>query len=109
VAFDLEMFAPRVRQHAGEWDALGLDWSVGPIRPNHGKATTSATFENDEWTAEVLIWATGQTELGTLRLRDQKVINKHYDLMTSADLDMVIDEVLRLLRDGHIPSNAHLP
>lgn len=109
MAFNLEMFAPQVRHRAREWDALGLDWSVGPIEPNHGKAITSATFENAEWLAEILTWEMGETDLGTLRLRDQQVINKHYDLVTSADLDMVIDEVLRLLRDGEIPSDAYIP
>lgn len=109
VAFDLEMFAPRVRQHADEWDLLGFDWSIGPIEPNHGKAITSATFENGEWLAEILIWETGETDLGTLRLRDQQVINKHYDLVTGADLDVVIDEVLKLLRDGEIPGDAYIP
>lgn len=109
VAFDLEMFAPRIRQHAHEWDRLGLDWSIGPIQPNHGKAVTSATFENGEWLAEILIWETGETDLGTCRLHDRKVINKHYELVTSADLNVVIDEVLKLLRDGQIPSDAYVP
>jgi len=31
VPFDLTAFGPRVREHAEEWNSLGLDWSVDPI------------------------------------------------------------------------------
>lgn len=107
--FDLTLFAPRVHQHAADWESLGLVWKVGPIDPNHGKAITSATFEGSDWLAEILVWDTGETEVQTVRLRDQQVINKHYDLRSPADLDAVIDEVLSLLRDGETPPDAYVP
>lgn len=109
MAFDLAAFGPRVREHAGEWDALGLEWRVGPIHPNYGKAVTGATFQNVEWIAEITVWDTGETELETVRLRDDQIINKHYDLGTIGDLDTMIDELLGLIRDGDTPPDAFIP
>jgi hypothetical protein len=109
VAFDLTAFGPRVQEHSEVWDSLGLDWAVGPIHPNYGKALTSATFDGVEWLAQISIWDTGETEVETVRKRDGQAVNKHYDVANVTDLDTVIEEVLRLLRDGEAPPGAFIP
>lgn len=109
VVFDLTTFAPRVEAHSHAWDSLDLTWSVSPIHPNYGKAMTWASFESTEWLAQISIWDSGEVDLDTVRLRDRQVINKHYELVTVADLDSVIDEVISLLRDGETPSGAFMP
>ena len=109
MAFDLAAFGPRVGERAGDWDSLGLDWMVGSIAPNYCKALTGATFQNAEWIAEISVWDTGETELEAVHLRDEQIINKHYDLAAIADLDTVIDELLGLLRDGDPPPDPLIP
>lgn len=107
--FDLAIFAPRVQSHSLTWDALDLAWSLRPVYPNHGKAMTGASFENGDWVAELLIWESGELELETVRLGDRQAINKHYELTAGADLDVVIDELVSLLRDGKIRPGAYVP
>jgi hypothetical protein len=34
------------------------------------------------------------------------MVNKHYDLVTSSDLGVVLDELVALLSDGSIPDSA---
>ena len=109
MGFDLASFGLRVQDQAEEWDSLGLDWAVGPIHPNYGKALTSATFDGVEWLAQISIWDTGDSEVETVRKRDGQAINKHYDVADITDLDTVIDDLLRLLRDGEAPSGAFIP
>lgn len=109
MAFDLTLFAPQVHDRAAEWTALGLTWRVAPIDPNHGKAVTTAAFEGPEWLASVTIWETGEAEVETVRLDDEQVVNKHYDLDTTSDLETLIAELVRLLRDGVPPPGAYIP
>lgn len=82
---------------------------MAPIHPNCGKALIGATFQNVDWIAEISVWDTGETELAAVRLRDDPIINKHYDLADIVDLDTVIDELLGLLRDGDTPPAAFIP
>ena len=109
VAFDLRDFRVGVEGHAHEWDALGLKWSLGPIHPNYGKAVTSATFEGDRWFAHISVWETGEADLETVRLADQQTINKQYELASVVDLETLLGELLRLLRDGEPPPGAFIP
>jgi hypothetical protein len=70
---------------------------------------TGASFESGDWLAELLVWNSGEVELGTVRLGDQQVINKHYEVATVADLEAVLDEVVELLRYGRMPPGALMP
>lgn len=106
MTFDLTLLRPGVRLRSEAWDSLGLNWTVGPIHPNHGKPVTSADFESAEWLAQITIWETGETELETVRKVDGRVVNKHYDLDGVTDLDTVVTEFLRLVRDGDLPPGA---
>lgn len=109
VAFDLTAFGSRIQDHAEEWDSLGLDWNVGPIDLNPSKASTRADFDGVEWLAQIFVWETGECDLDTVRKRDDQTINKHYHLQSVTDLDTVIDEALRLIRDGATPPGAFIP
>ena len=44
-----------------------------------------------------------------MRLSDDRVVNKHYDLVGVADLDTLIEEVVNSIRDGATPPGAHVP
>jgi hypothetical protein len=77
VALDLKVFGPRVHERAGDWDSLRLDWTVGPIDPNYGKAFTGATFENADLDRGDFGLDTGEAEVEVVRLKDGQIINKH--------------------------------
>lgn len=109
VTFDLTAFGPRIQDHSDEWNSLGLDWNVGPIHLNLSKASTSAGFDGAERLAQIIIWETDECDLDTVRKKDDQTVNKHYDVHSVTDLDTVIDEVLRLLRDGVTPPGAFIP
>ena len=77
-----------------------------PVKPNYGKAVVVSRFESTAWMGEVLVWATGEAELSTIRLADELTVNKHYDLLTPADLGAMLDELVALLSSGSIPNSA---
>ena len=83
-----------------------MSWTEREISPNYGKATTSARFECERWLGQISIWETGETELETMRTTEDSGVNKHYDLEDAAQLDVVLSELIGLLRDGTIPPNA---
>ncbi|MET3425293.1 hypothetical protein BJ973_004505 [Actinoplanes tereljensis] len=104
--FPLEELASAVQQRASTWAALEFDQRVRPIHPNHGKPVTSVEFESAVWMVEVMIWSSGEAELATLRLTDDRGVNKHYDLADREDLDGLFDELVRLLVDDEVPAAA---
>jgi hypothetical protein len=106
VTFDLTGLAERIRLRAADWQSLSVSWTEREISPNYGKATTSARFECEGWLGQISIWETGETELETMRTTEDSGVNKHYDLEDAAQLDVVLSELIGLLRDGTIPPNS---
>jgi hypothetical protein len=106
VPFDINAFGPSVHDRDGERTSLGLVWAVGPIHPNYGKALTSATFEGAGVFAQISAWETGEAEVETVRTTDGRFVNKHHEVASVADLDVLLTELIALVRDGAIPSEA---
>jgi hypothetical protein len=69
---------------AADWHSLSVSWTERGISPNYGKAMTSASFEWEGW-------------LGVI---------SHYDLEDAAQLDVVLSELIGLIRDGTVPPDA---
>jgi hypothetical protein len=76
------------------------------VHPNHGKAVTGVEFESAEWLVEVSVWNSGEADLSTVRLVDDRVVNKTYELAGLEDLNGLFDELVRLLRDDELPPAA---
>jgi hypothetical protein len=91
---------------AADWQSLSVSWTEREISPNYGKATTGARFECEEWIGEISVWETGETELQTARTSEDSRVNKHYDLEDAAQLDVVLSELIGLIRDGTVPPDA---
>lgn len=106
VTLDLAALAERIRVRAADWQALSLSWTERGISPNYGKAMTSASFECEQWIGEILVWETGETELQTIRISEDLRVNKHYELEDAAQLDVVLSELIGLIRDGVVPPGA---
>lgn len=106
MTFALTDFESRLRHRQSDWIALSVDVTVRPVEPNHGKAVTGAEFDNGEWLASVLVWETGELDLDAARTADGRLVAKHYDLGSSAELDQVFAELVALLRDGSVPAGA---
>jgi hypothetical protein len=106
VTFDLTGLAERIRMRAADWQSLSVSWTERQISPNYGKATTNASFECEEWIGEISVWETGETDLLTARTSGDSGVNKHYDLEDAAQLDVVLSELIGLIRDGTVPPNA---
>jgi hypothetical protein len=106
VTFDLTGLAERIRMRAADWKSLSVSWTEREISPNYGKATTSARFECEQWIGEISIWETGETDLLTARTSEDSGVNKHYDLEDTAQLDVVLSELIKLIRDGTVPPDA---
>ena len=87
---------------------VALAVTVKPISPNHGKPVTLAEFESPEWLASVIVivWETGELDLDAVRKSDSWLVAKHYDLEDVAELDEVLAELIGLVRDGRVPSDA---
>jgi hypothetical protein len=91
---------------AADWQSLSVSWTEREISPNYGKATTSASFECEEWIGEISVWETGETDLLTARTSGDSGVNKHYDLEDAAQLNVVLSELIGLIRDGTVPPDA---
>jgi hypothetical protein len=106
VTFPLEALSAAVTARVETWARLEMRWQTGPIQPNHGRPVVSVGFESSAWLAEVMIWASGEAELSTVRLADDRIVNKHYELTGLGDLEVVLDELVGLLVDDKIPGAA---
>lgn len=74
--------------------------------PDYGKATTGALSECEQWTGEIWIWETGETEFLTARISEDSGVNKHYGLEDAAQFDVVLSALIKLIRDGTVPPDA---
>ncbi|GLZ00022.1 hypothetical protein Acsp02_72740 [Actinoplanes sp. NBRC 103695] len=106
VTFPLEELPSALEDRVSVWAALGLRQRVRPVHPNHGKAVTGVELESAEWLVEVTIWNTGEADLSTVRLTDDRVVNKTYGLAGLEDLNGLLDELVRLLTDDELPPAA---
>lgn len=106
MTFALEALSAAVAARAETWLRLEMRRRMHPIQPNFGKPVVSVEFESSAWLAEVMIWATGEAELATVRVADDRMVNKHYELAGPSDLDVMLDELIGLLVDGRIPDAA---
>jgi hypothetical protein len=106
VRFPLEALSAAVLARAEAWAKVGLCRTVLPVTDHHGTSTVRSQFESTTWIVEVMIWDTGEAELSTVRLTDDRVVNKHYDLVDRADLDVMLDELVALLVEDVLPGDA---
>lgn len=106
VTFPLEALSAAVTARVETWARLEMRWHTRPIQPNYGKPVVSVEFESSAWLAEVMIWVTGEAELATVRLADDRIVNKHYELAGHGDLEVLLDELAGLLIDDRIPGAA---
>ncbi|WP_428963115.1 hypothetical protein [Micromonospora fluostatini] len=106
MTFPLEALPAAVLARTQTWARLGMTWHTRPIEPNHGTPIVISEFESTSWLAAITIWSTGEAELETARLADERIVNKHYDLNTPDDLELLLDDLVALLVDDHIPEAA---
>lgn len=106
VSFPLELLPATVNARAEVWERLGMHWHHQPIHPNHGKRVVIAQVESSKWLVDIMIWSSGEAELATLRLADDRCVNKHYELGGQDDLGVLLDELLELLVNDRIPAAA---
>lgn len=91
---------------AGAASALGLRQRMRPISPNHGKPVTGVEWESPTWLAEVTIWNTGEADVSTIRLTDDRAVNTHYELADRNALNVLLDELIQLLVSDKLPPAA---
>jgi hypothetical protein len=53
-----------------------------------------------------MIWSSGEAELETIRLTDDRIVDKHCDLTSRDDLNALLDELVRLLVQDEAPDAA---
>jgi hypothetical protein len=106
VTFPLLILAPAVEQRAETWARLEMSRRMVPIQPNHGKPVVRVELGSAAWLVQIMIWNSGEAELETIRLTDDRIVNKHYDLTSRDDLGVLLDELVRLLVQDQIPDAA---
>jgi uncharacterized protein len=109
VTFALEELAAAVSARAATWSGLDLGWHVRPAEPNHGKPVVGAELRSATWHVEIMVWVTGEAELETVRLADERTVNKHYELADHGGLEILLDELIGVLVDDRIPGAALMP
>lgn len=106
VTFPLPILAPAVEQRSETWTRLEMSRRMFPIQPNHGKSVVRVELESAAWLVQIMIWNSGEAELETIRLTDDRIVNKHYDLTSREDLSVLLDELVRLLVQDQVPNAA---
>ena len=106
VTFPLEALSAAVTARVETWARLEMRWHTRPIQPNYGKPVASVELESSAWLVGVIIWVTGEAELETVRPADGRIVNKHYELASRGDLEVLLDELVDLLVDDRIPGAA---
>jgi hypothetical protein len=112
VTFPLHLLAPAIDERVKTWAGLDLSPRMFPIHPNYGKPVVRVQLESAAWLIEIMIWNSGEAELETIRLTDDRIVNKHYDLTGQDDLNVLLDELGRLLIEDEVPDRAvvgHVP
>jgi hypothetical protein len=96
-----------VGARAESWTRLEMRWQAHPIQHNFGQPVVSVEFESSSaWFVEVMIWASGEAELATVRVDDDRIVNKHYELADPDDLERLLDELVGLLVNDRLPDAA---
>jgi hypothetical protein len=106
MAFPLETLSPAVGERAEIWTGLDMSWRALPIQPNYGKPVVSVQLESAAWLVDIMIWSSGEAELATIRMTDDRIVNKHYDLADRDDLALLLDELVSLLVNDQVPGDA---
>lgn len=112
VTFPLQTLARALGERAETWSRLGMSRRAWPVQPNHGKPVVRVELESAAWLVQIMIWSSGEAELDTIRLTDDRAVNKHYDLTGPDDLTGLLDELVQLLVRDEIPGAAvvfHMP
>jgi hypothetical protein len=100
------VLALAVEARAETWARMDLFPRAFPIHPNHGKPVVRVELESAVWLVQIMIWNSGEAELDTIRLTDDRIVNKHYDLTSRDDLNVLLDELVRLLVQDQVPDAA---
>lgn len=106
MALDLSELAPRIRARGDSWTDLDVEVTLKSISSGLSKNSTAAGFESREWLVSVVIWESGELEFDAGRVSDGWVVLKHHDLDAMSQLEVVLDDVVALVRDGHAPADA---
>ena len=106
VTFPLKILAPAVEERAETCDGLEMSRRAFPIHPNHSKPVVRVELASAAWLVQIMIWNSGEAELETIRLTDDRIVNKHYDLTDRDDLIVLLDELVRLLVRDQVPDAA---
>ncbi|MDG4780058.1 DUF6308 family protein [Micromonospora sp. WMMD961] len=80
---------------------LNISW-----RPLAIRALIADDNGSSAWLAQVTIWLSGEADLDTVRLADDRIVNKHYELTGHDDLEVTLDEFIGLLIGARIPGAA---
>jgi hypothetical protein len=105
VTFPLQILAPAVEERAETWARMEMSRRAFPIQPNHGKPVVRVELASAAWLVQIMIWNSGEAELETIRLSDDRIVNKHYGLTSRDDLSVLLDELVWLLVQG-VPDAA---
>ena len=106
VTFPLEALSVAVTARAEIWSRLAMSWRMRPVHPNHGKPVVGVGLDSAKWLVDITIWSTGEAELGTIRLTDDRTVNKYYELACRDDLEALLDELIELIVHNRLPSAA---
>jgi hypothetical protein len=106
VPVDLHSLAEDVRARSDLWLPLRIVWTFGPVHPNYDKALVGGSFHTPPWFGELHVWISGEAELMTLRTSDGWFVNKHYELATSDDLAVALDELAGIVGRASVPNDA---
>jgi hypothetical protein len=102
----LQILAPAIEERAETWARLDMSRRAFPIQPNHGKPVVRVELESAAWLVQIMIWNSGEAELETIRLTDDRTVNKHYDPTSRDDLNALLDELVWLLVQDEVPDAA---
>lgn len=96
IEFDLTVFTAAIQARSQRWESEGIKWklTLGPIRD---KSAAWVTCENAHVDAELIVWTSGEAELGIVSLTDGPTIDIHYEFAGRQDLETCLGDLTERL------------
>lgn len=89
-----------VAEHAAALQAEGLAIEFGRGNETRSKSMAFFNLETSEWIGELLIWSSGEVELGATKRSDGEEVNEHHQVASRVDLDSLLGRLTNLVKPG---------
>lgn len=95
-------------EHSKALRGDGIDAEFGRGDEARPKTMAFCNFETTEWIGELLLWSSGEVELGATRRTDGEEVNEHHHAAGQEDLESLLQRLRDIVRPSQ-PRDSRSP